>query len=67
MISPESEAHFILLFQIINCRHDMEKVNSLLKNIEDLQRELKEKGKIIFNKDIELDVKDNDVRIFKQI
>ena len=43
----------------------MEQVTNLLKNIKDLQRELKEKEKIIFNKSIELDVKENDIRIIQ--
>ena len=43
----------------------MEQVTKLLKNIEDLQHELEEKEKIIFNKDIELDVTENDIRILQ--
>ena len=35
----------------------MEQVTSLLTNIEDLQRELKAKDQVIFNMDLELNVK----------
>ena len=45
----------------------MEQVTKLLKNIEDLQHELEKKEKIIFNKDIELDVKENDIRTFQSL
>ena len=43
----------------------MEQVTSLLKNIDDLQRELKTKDQVIFNMDLELSVKQNDVRILQ--
>ena len=43
----------------------MEQVTSLLKNIDDLQRELKAKHQVIFNMDLELNVKENDVCILQ--
>ena len=43
----------------------MEQVTSLLKNIEDLQRELKAKDQVMFNMDPELIVNENDVRLLQ--
>ena len=43
----------------------MEQVSNILKNIDDLQRELKAKDQVIFNMDLELNVKENDVRILQ--
>ena len=43
----------------------MEQVCNIMKNIEDLQRELKAKDEVIFNMDLELNVKENDVRILQ--
>ena len=43
----------------------MEQVTSLLKNIDDLQCELKARDQVIFNMDLELNVKENDVRILR--